>query len=185
MLNTTLSNTEYCASRHGIGRSLRSRVTRWACTPVLVLGALLASSQTVSGQIHSHKVKPPPQQIGTPTVYSPYEIDWDYVHRVHAYICNAGIREPKIVMAQAILETGWFRSSSLMSRNNLFGFRHVRYLTFDRVEESIDYYKTWQDTYLSSSDTNYFNFLERIRYGAPGYSRHVRKIEWNEECPAR
>jgi len=111
------------------------------------------------------------------------EIDWDLVYRVFDLICKADIREPKIVMAQAILETGWFRSPSLMNLNNVFGFRHVQYLRFDRLEDSVTYYKTWQDTHWQASDPSYFHFLERIRYAVPGYTRHVKGISWNEECP--
>lgn len=112
------------------------------------------------------------------------EIDWDLVNRVFAMICEAGIREPKIVMAQAILETGWFRSAGLMSKNNVFGFRNAQYLQFDRLEDSVSYYKAWQDERWQPSDASYFHFLERVRYAVPGYTRHVKSISWNEECPA-
>lgn len=115
---------------------------------------------------------------------APNEIDWDLVNSVYAMICKAGIREPKIVMQQAILETGWFRNKALMGINNVFGFRHVRYLTFDRLEDSVAFYKTWQDERWLPSDPSYFHFLERIRYAVPGYTRHVRNISWNEDCPA-
>ena len=115
---------------------------------------------------------------------APNEIDWDLVNSVYAMICKAGIREPKIVMQQAILETGWFRNKALMNINNVFGFRHVRYLTFDRVEDSVAFYKTWQDERWSPSDPSYFHFLERVRYAVPGYTRHVRSISWNDDCPA-
>ena len=111
------------------------------------------------------------------------DIDWELVDRIYAAICRASIREPKIVMAQAILETGWFRSSSLMNLNNLFGFRQVNYLKFDQIEDSIDYYKTWQDTYLTDPEADYLGFLDRIKYGAPGYSHHVKRISWTKDCP--
>ncbi|MBM3646097.1 MAG: hypothetical protein FJX02_17405 [Alphaproteobacteria bacterium] len=111
------------------------------------------------------------------------EIDWNLVYRVFDLICKAEIREPKIVMQQAILETGWFRSH-IMTINNVFGFRHQQYLKFDRLEDAVAYYKMWQDTHWQASDATYFHFLERIRYAVPGYTRHVRNISWNEECPA-
>ncbi len=38
-----------------------------------------------------------------------------------AEIRRNGIRHPKIVLAQAILETGWFRSSVCRNKHNLFG----------------------------------------------------------------
>jgi len=112
------------------------------------------------------------------------EIDWDVVYRVFDLICKADIREPRIVMQQAILETGWFRSTHLMAINNVFGFRHQQYLKFDRLEDAVAYYKVWQDERWLASDASYFHFLERVRYAVPGYTRHVRNISWTEECPA-
>ncbi len=129
-------------------------------------------------------VPPPPQLKPDQPRAKPTGIDWQLVHRVHALICSAGIKEPKIVMAQAILETGWFRDSPLMRRNNLFGFRSSDYLKFESVEESVAYYKNWQDANMREGEQNYLGFLERIRYGAPGYSAHVRKVGWDEECQA-
>ena len=149
---------------------------------LLLLVALFATSTVAIAQGAVGNVKPK-GLVETRTLSSSNEIDWNLVDRVYGLICQASIREPKIVMSQAILETGWFRSRGLMGRNNLFGFRHVNYLSFDRLEDSIEYYKTWQDTYMSSSESDYFGFLERIKYAAPGYSRHVRKIDWTNECP--
>ena len=186
LMNTTSPDVKARPTHKGVYRSVLSRITRWAWLQVLVLSALAAAPASVSAQHFPNNVKPrTPAQVETPTVYRSNQIDWGLVYRVHDLICKARIREPKIVMAQAVLETGWFRSTTLMSLNNLFGFRHVRYLSFDRLEDSIEYYKSWQDANMQDSDSNYFLFLERIRYGAPGYSRHVKKIDWNEECPLR
>lgn len=111
-------------------------------------------------------------------------IDWSLVNRVWLEICAARIREPRTVMAQAIFETGWMRAPFLMSRNNLFGFRIVEYLRFETWQDSVRYYKNWQDRNLRAEDTDYHAFLQRIRYGAPGYVQNLRKLAWNRDCPA-
>ena len=54
-------------------------------------------------------------------------ISKEMVKSVFIEICNQKIAFPQQVMKQAILETGWFRSDFLMSKNNLFGFRKIRY----------------------------------------------------------
>lgn len=101
---------------------------------------------------------------------------------VFTEICRLGIREPQIVMRQALLETGRFQAPFLMKRNNLFGFRAQRYLSFSHWKDSVRYYSDWQNRHYKSSDANYFSFLTRKRYGAANYTHHLRKIDWNYSC---
>lgn len=54
-----------------------------------------------------------------------------FAERVFEGICPSGIRHPRAVMHQAILETGWFRGPFLMSRNNWLAFRQGNSLRFD------------------------------------------------------
>ena len=72
-----------------------------------------------------------------------------------------------------------------MTRHNLFGFRKVRYLEFKTPEESIRFYKKWQDKNYLNPDQNYFEFLSEIKYGSPDYPQHVARINWNQDCGAR
>jgi hypothetical protein len=109
-------------------------------------------------------------------------IDEALVQRVFETICQAGIRHPKIVMRQAILETGWFRSPFLMTRNNLFAFRRGHYLRFDRFEHSVLFYKAWQERNMRVAADDYYLFLDQIPYGSPDYTEHLRKIPWNKDC---
>jgi hypothetical protein len=103
--------------------------------------------------------------------------------RVFRAICRAGIRHPEIVMRQALLETGNLRHPMLMSRNNLFGFRSRAYLRFDNWQDSVAYYRRWQDRHYTNSAENYFRFLDRIRYASPGYQRYVMQFAWERSCP--
>lgn len=110
-------------------------------------------------------------------------VDAELVERVFQTICKAGIRNPRIVMSQAILETGWFRSPFLMTRNNLFAFRRGQYLRFDRLEHSVLFYKAWQDKNMPASVDDYYQFLDRMPYGSPDYTTHLKNIPWNRDCP--
>ncbi len=97
---------------------------------------------------------------------------------VYAYILAADIKHPEIVLKQAILETGWFQSKHLMKRNNLFAFRSTKkYMHFGTWQESIQYYKRWQEANYTNPEETYYKFLVRIKYaGTPEYIKTLKRI---------
>lgn len=98
------------------------------------------------------------------------------------YICLSEIVHKDIVMKQVIWETGWLKGEFLMSRNNLFGFRHKEYLKFSNWKESVDYYEKWQAKYYTNPQENYFDFLLRIRYSNSRYPGHLKSIKYSKTC---
>lgn len=98
------------------------------------------------------------------------------------FICEQKILHPEIVIKQVILETGWLKSPFLMSKNNLFGFRRKKYLSFSSWKESVEYYKKWQEKYYKNTDQDYFKFLIRIKYATKKYPEHLKKINYNKTC---
>lgn len=52
------------------------------------------------------------------------------IPNLYAEIKENNIKYPKIVLAQAILETGWFKSSVCRNKNNLFGLTNPRTKTY-------------------------------------------------------
>lgn len=89
------------------------------------------------------------------------------------------IEYPHIVLTQAILETGYFRSTLCKSHNNLFGLyncREDKYYKFEHWSESIVFYKKHiQSRYCSSED--YYEFLERIGYSEdPEYVKKLKEV---------
>ncbi len=62
-----------------------------------------------------------------------------------AEIRRNGIKHEKIVLAQAILETGWFKSSVCRNKHNLFGLTNPKtgqYYEFNHWTESVKAYYT-------------------------------------------
>jgi hypothetical protein len=89
------------------------------------------------------------------------------------------IKHPDIVYAQAILETGHFKSIGCTQHNNLFGLydsKAKRYCRFKHWTESVVSYKTWiQRRYKPPED--YYVFLKRINYAVdPQYIKKVKTI---------
>jgi flagellum-specific peptidoglycan hydrolase FlgJ len=79
-------------------------------------------------------------------------------------IIKQGIKHPDIVLRQAILETGHFKSYNCTERNNIFGFRTSEYLVFDSWIDCVKYYKDWQDRKYKGGD--YYQFLKDVGYAS-------------------
>jgi flagellum-specific peptidoglycan hydrolase FlgJ len=90
-----------------------------------------------------------------------------------------GVKHPRIVLAQSMLETGHYSSSLTRTHNNLFGFRTKNgYLHFKNWKESCAYYKRWQDRhYKPNQHRSYYGFLRHIGYAEdPNYTSKVKTI---------
>ena len=84
---------------------------------------------------------------------------------VYREIVSNNIYHPDIVLAQAKLETGNYKSKACTVYNNLFGLRKPdgSYYKFNSWQESVKAYKDWvQNKYTPPND--YYDFLDSIRY---------------------
>lgn len=90
-----------------------------------------------------------------------------------------GIKHPKIVYAQAVLETGNFTSSVLTNNNNLFGLYDSSkgsYYTFSHWSESVKAYRDFIQ-YRYKPPNNYYQFLKGIGYAKdPKYIIKIQEI---------
>ena len=92
------------------------------------------------------------------------------------------VKYPNVVYAQAILETGNFKSDVCVKNNNLFGLydsKNKRYYKFKHWSESVEaYIKYIQYKYDRGS---YYSFLEELNYAKdPKYTKKLRIIVENE-----
>lgn len=85
------------------------------------------------------------------------------------------VKHIKIVLAQAKLETGNFKSNYFKKRNNLFGFKgNHGYLYFNSWKECCKYYKRWQKKRYKGGD--YYHFLKKVGYAVdPTYIKKLKK----------
>ena len=100
------------------------------------------------------------------------------IPNLYKEIIRNGILYPKIVLVQAILETGWFRSSVCRNKHNLFGLTNPRtgkYYEFNHWTESVRaYYTKVQYKYKGG---NYLLWLDEIGYAEdPKYIIQLNKV---------
>ena len=100
------------------------------------------------------------------------------IPNLYQEIIRNGIQHPRIVLAQAILETGWFRSPLCRNRHNLFGLTNPKtgkYYEFNHWTESVRaYYTKVQYKYKGG---NYLQWLRDIGYAEdPRYVREGIKV---------
>jgi uncharacterized FlgJ-related protein len=105
-----------------------------------------------------------------------------FIDSVFNYICESKILHPEIVIKQAVLETGWFKSKFLMKKNNIFAFRKKQYLSFNSWKDCVDYYKAWQIKHYTNTKEDYYTFLVRIKYATPAYPSHLKKLNCVKSC---
>ena len=112
---------------------------------------------------------------------------------LYSKILECNIKFPDVVFAQAVLETGHFRSKLFQNSNNLFGMKLPRkretvavgktqggYAKFNSWESSVYDYSLWQNYVLSKkgnlSREEYLKMLDKIYSESKGYSKKVTKI---------
>ena len=92
------------------------------------------------------------------------------------------VKHPQIVYAQAILETGHFKSDLCLNGNNLFGLynsKKHRYYTFDHWKDCVIAYKEMvQYKYKGDNDkppNDYYKFLSDIGYAED--AQYIQKLK--------
>jgi flagellum-specific peptidoglycan hydrolase FlgJ len=86
------------------------------------------------------------------------------------------IQYPEIVVAQSILETGYYRSKNCKVNNNLFGLYNSNkkdYYKFNHWTESVEAYYTLVQYRYKEGD--YYNWLQTIGYAED--SLYINKVK--------
>lgn len=130
----------------------------------IVIGLLISLfiPKTIAVYKEINKPNQPIISVDTDTI-KPYSSLED--SNVYREIVSQKIYHPNIVLAQAKLETGNYKSKACNVYNNLFGLRKSdgSYYKFNSWQESIKAYKDWvQNKYTPPND--YYDFLDSIGY---------------------
>ena len=95
-------------------------------------------------------------------------------------LVHDNVKYPKIVLAQAKLESGNYTSYHSRKRNNFLGLYNSKrgeYFKFNHWTDCIQGYKDMIEYKLKDGE-DYYNFLVRIRYASsPNYINKVKQIE--------
>ena len=96
---------------------------------------------------------------------------------VDSVLKEYGVKHSNIVLKQSILETGWYKSNLCKENNNLFGFWYKKeFLKFDTWQDSIAYYKRWQDRHFDNECCDdYYDFLVRRGYATD--KEYINKLK--------
>ena len=135
--------------------------TYWILVGV-VIGLLVSFFTTKTTVVYKEINKPNQTIILADTIKSYSSLGDSNVYRE---IVSNNIYHPDIVLAQAKLETGNYKSKICTVYNNLFGLRKPdgSYYKFNSWQESVKAYKDWvQNKYTPPND--YYDFLDSIRY---------------------
>lgn len=117
-----------------------------------------------------------PSDTGISGTYAP--ADDLTIESLIAEIIRNGIKHPRVVLAQAILETGWFRSRVCHTHNNLFGLRQPwdgEYFRFERWQDSVKAYRT--KVQYKYKGGPYLQWLKTLGYAEdPHYTDKLRVL---------
>lgn len=128
----------------------------------IVIGLLVNFFTPKTTVVYKEIYKPTQTVISSDTVKTYSSLVDSNVYRE---IVAHKIYHPDIVLAQAKLETGNYKSKACTIYNNLFGLRKPdgSYYKFNSWQESVKAYKDWvQNKYTPPND--YYDFLDSIGY---------------------
>ena len=114
------------------------------------------------------------------------------INNLKMVVWTLPFKHKDIIIAQAILETGWFKSKNCINNNNLFGMKQIysRATTSDTVSNGYSHYPNWKqsviDYYLlqstreniiSTNRQQYYTYLDKV-YSEVGssYSSQLKDI---------
>lgn len=118
------------------------------------------------------------------------QIDPFKTQNLKDYLVELNVKFPKIVYAQAQLETGGFTSKIFRENNNLFGMKQSTrrsstnkgeqfgHAYYDNWRESVLDYALWQCRYMSNirNEAEYFDYLRKNYAEDPLYFQKLMNI---------
>lgn len=143
----------------------------------LLLGILLGVVFTV--QIHAAQKQIERNEEKTENVSAEWKTDHLILNKANLLneLKVQGVKFPEIVLAQAILETGHFKSYICRNNNNLFGLKSGNtYMKFTHWTESVAAYKEYIQNW-KKPPKDYYKYLKDLGYAKdPEYTKKLKEI---------
>lgn len=117
--------------------------------------------------------------IGKGNIESGNDVPELTIANLYAELKRQGVRHPKIVLAQALLESAHFKSELTRTHNNIFGIRtrNGPFQKFGSWVDCVTGYKNLVQYKYRVGKESYTQFLTRIRYANdPLYIKKVMRI---------
>ena len=156
----------------------------WNTIVLVALSMLIFMIVLTRQKIKGEKIDPPPKKIEQPvdSTFTP--------QKLVMYLREVGVKHAEIVYAQAVLETGNFKSKSFRLCNNLFGMKVARSRPTTALGERYGhaYFKDWkmsvidyamfQSAYARKIRTKsgYYEYLSRNYASDVEYVNKLKKI---------
>lgn len=135
------------------------------------------------------------------TVSADSSVNTITVHKLALELQKQGVLHWRVVLAQAIVETGWDFNSALYQRtHNFIGMRvpgsrpstrngeHKGYSSYATWQDCVADIKIWQDHFWKGgSRQQYLDKISRVWAQAPDYVSHLHKLiaRFDQEYPDR
>ncbi len=107
---------------------------------------------------------------------------------LYQYLLDIKVEHPKIVLAQALLETGNLTDEKMLLKNNLFGMKvpskrptmnigNEEYCVFNTWYDAVIDYAFFQSKYCSNlNEKQYYNYLEKHYASDKNYVKKIKQI---------
>lgn len=132
--------------------------------------------------IEKYGAEPKPEELNEEEIVS---VKWRQDHfklseeNLYNELVAQGVDFPEIVTAQAILETGHFKSYACLQQNNLFGLRDNKgkYMSFLHWTDAVAAYKKYIQRYNHPVPEDYYVYLQELGYAEdPQYINKLKQI---------
>lgn len=155
-------------------------------SPFFILLFIVVASGLFGAHIHyiieKCGVEPKSEELNEEEVVS---VKWRQDHfklseeNLYNELIAQGVDFPEIVTAQAILETGHFKSYACLQQNNLFGLRNNKgnYMSFPHWTDAVAAYKKYIQRYNHPVPEDYYAYLQELGYAEdPQYIDKLKQI---------
>lgn len=146
---------------------------------ILMISIVFAADYSLHHLIHSNQEQEEMILLPEHPFYLLDEVNEEVLYNT---LKHYDFPNPAIITAQAVLESGNFKSRLCKNNNNLFGLYNSRTMSYYKFDSWISCVFAYKQFILNkyNSEEDYYEFLNRIGYAEDSlYENKVKKLEIN------